>query len=211
VSTRLAVGSAAGVLVEESRRGGLLVIGAADRQAGRRQVVTHVVTHAHCTVLVAAPGAGPSPDGPPGGSAPVLVGVDGSPASAAALAFGAEEADARGVPLVPAYAYYLLPDGNLGPHPRAPSDVQAAEVARRMLAESAAGWGEKYPGLPVQRLTVCDPSPTDALERLSAGAGLLVVGCRGRGGFTGLLLGSVAREISRRARCAVAVVHPHDS
>ena len=222
VSTQLAVGSAAGVLVDESRHGGLLVIGASERESGRRQVLNNVITHARCTVLVAAPddgpaaGTGPASGGGstavPGGAGPVVVGVDGSPSAAAALAFGAEEADARGVALVPAYAYYLLPDTNLGPHhPRWASGPQAAEVARRMLAESAAGWPEKYPGLRVDQVAVCDPSPTDALERLSADAGLLVVGCRGRGGFAGLLLGSVAREISRRARCAVAVVHPHDS
>jgi nucleotide-binding universal stress UspA family protein len=219
VGTQLAVGSAAGVLVGESRYGDRLVIGASERESGRRQVLSHVITHAHCTVLVAAPdqaAAGPAVETgtgvTPGGAGPVVVGVDGSPSSAAALAFGAEEADARGVALVPAYVYYLLPDTNLGPHhPRWAAGPQAADVARRMLAESAAGWTEKYPGLRVDQVTVCDPSPTDALERLSADAGLLVVGCRGRGGFAGLLLGSVAREISRRARCAVAVVHPHDS
>ena len=77
----------------------------------------------------------------------------------------------------------------------------------RLLAERLAGWGEKYPDVPVQRLvTRCRPAAT--LIEQSQHAQLVVVGSRGRGGLVGLLLGSVSHALLHHAGYPVAVVRP---
>jgi nucleotide-binding universal stress UspA family protein len=81
--------------------------------------------------------------------------------------------------------------------------VQADE--REVLAERLAGWSEKYPDVPVHRLVVRD-RPAHALVDESGRAQLVVVGSRGRGGFTGLLMGSVSQALLHHAHCPVAVV-----
>ena len=73
------------------------------------------------------------------------------------------------------------------------------------LHESVARWSEKYPGIDVVAKSVV-ADPAKALVDESAGAELLVVGSHGRGGFAGLLLGSVSHAALHHARCPVAVV-----
>jgi nucleotide-binding universal stress UspA family protein len=77
----------------------------------------------------------------------------------------------------------------------------------RLLSERLAGWSEKYPDVPVQRL-VTRHRPAATLIEQSAHAQLVVVGSRGRGGFAGLLLGSVSHALLHHAACPVAVVRP---
>jgi nucleotide-binding universal stress UspA family protein len=138
-------------------------------------------------------------------SLPVVVGVDGSPNSEAALAFAYEEAATRGVPLVAVHILWDLPveldvvrltEGNI-------AELDVGEV----LAERLAGWSEKYPDVRVQRLVAHD-RPAQALVEESGRAQLLVVGSRGRGGISGLMLGSVSHAVLHRAHCPVAVVRP---
>ena len=75
----------------------------------------------------------------------------------------------------------------------------------RLLAEALSGWQNRYPDVSVrQRLVNRRTRP--ALIEASGDAQLLVVGARGRGGFTGLLLGSVSQAILHHSRCPVAVV-----
>jgi nucleotide-binding universal stress UspA family protein len=81
--------------------------------------------------------------------------------------------------------------------------------ADRMLAEAMAGWQEKYPEVTVRRRAVPSASPLATLIEEGAHAQLVVVGPRGRGGFAGLLLGSVGDGLVRHAHRPVAVVHPH--
>ena len=72
-------------------------------------------------------------------------------------------------------------------------DWAAVEDAeQRVLAEQLAGWSERFPQVEVRRLVNRD-HPTNTLVELSAGARLLVVGSRGRGGLAGMLLASVSR------------------
>jgi nucleotide-binding universal stress UspA family protein len=68
---------------------------------------------------------------------------------------------------------------------------------------------ERHPAVEVSVRTMCT-TPTDALEIASREAQLLVVGCRGGGGFHGLLLGSVSLQVLHHAHCPVAVLRKHD-
>jgi nucleotide-binding universal stress UspA family protein len=138
-------------------------------------------------------------------AAPVVVGVDGSPLSEAALAFAYEAAVMRKVPLVAVHTWWEL---ILDPHVTSMIDWAALEnEEREVLAERLAGWGEKYPDVQVERLVLRD-HPGHVLVEQSKRAQLVVVGSRGRGGFTGLVLGSVSHAVLQRAHCPVAVVRP---
>lgn len=204
VQSQLVVGFPIAVLNEEARRAQLVVIG--DRGLGGvsglllGSVAVALGAHADCpTVVVRGEAETPDP------AAPVVVGVDGSPTSEAALAFAFETAAARKVPLVVVHTWWdLLVDPSLAPL----LDWDAIEDdERQVLAERLAGWGEKYPDVPVERLVTRD-HPSRVLVELSRRAQLVVVGSRGRGGLAGLLLGSVSHAVLHRAHCPVAVVRP---
>lgn len=195
----------AAVLVAESVHAALLVIG--DRGLGGfaglllGSVAAQVAAHARCPVVVAR-GVMPDADGP------VVVGVDGSPTSTLAVAFAAEEAALRDTELVAVHA-------STGPVSTGPGDmlplvydtnlVEADE--ERLLAEATAGLTERHPDLRITRQVVRGRTRPVLIER-SRGAQLMVVGSRGRGGFEGLLLGSVSQALLHHSECPVAVVRP---
>ena len=199
-STCVRMSSPTVLLLEQSRGAEILVVGA--RGGGGFVGLTvgavgaQVTTHALCPVLVVRPAARP------GG--PVVVGVDGSAGSEAAVGFAFEQAAAREVGLVALHAY--LPWAYETPRTEdLPSDLVHKDDARRVLSESVAGWAEKFPDVDVE-LRVEREQPTAALVQASGEAQLLVVGSRGRGGFRGLLIGSVSRTALHHAACTVAVV-----
>ena len=130
---------------------------------------------------------------------PVVVGVDGSPVSEAALEYAFDAADARSAELVVVYAWRdLLLD-------RATPLEAVEQQGRAELAERLAGWGGKYPDVRVRRVVVRD-APARTIVELSAAAQLVVVGSLGRGCVGGLLLGSVSNAVLHRAECPVVVV-----
>ena len=198
-------------LVEESRTAQLVVIG--DRGLGGvaglliGSVAFALAAGGSCPVVIVR-GQTDATDGP------VVVGVDGSPISEAALAFAFEAAALRGAPLLAVHAWRDVPlvavhaerDVPLDPMTWASLDWDAVEQqAQAELAERLAGWRDKYPDVDVQRLVVQD-RPAKVLVEQSAAAQLLVVGSRGRGGLAGLLLGSVSHAVLHRADCPVAIV-----
>lgn len=212
IGTAVIAGNPGGVLVEESRTAALVVVGSRGVGGFQRlltgSVSAQVATHAHGPVVVLRPpAAGAVGDGSPKG--PVVVGVDGSPGSAAAIEFAFDEAAARGGALTAVYAWAVPPTTNLGPITDSHYDaVEAQDEADRVLAESLAGWQEKYPQVVVARRAIHSLNPLTALLEAGRDAALIVVGPRGHGGFAGLLLGSVSDGLVRHAHRPVAVVHP---
>lgn len=214
LTSELVVGRPVQVLTEQSARASMLVLGT--RGLGGvgglllGSVAVGLVSHAKCPVVVVrGDEREPGEDGAAAtanADAPVVVGIDGSPMSEAALGYAYEEASAHGAPLVAVHAWHLsTEDSRLVPY----IDLDmVAEEEERLLAEQTAGWAEKYPDVALRRVVVRG-RPGHVLRDHSAGARLLVVGARGRGGVTGLLLGSTSQALIHRADCPVAVVRPH--
>ncbi|MER7580152.1 universal stress protein [Kitasatospora sp. NPDC097691] len=131
----------------------------------------------------------------------VLAGVDGSPQSTAAVHWAAEEAVRRGAALRLVHAWPWLTDGVSSF--AEPDDLP--DVVRRTLAEAAEDVRGRHPELALQTDAVLD-APVDGLVAAAAEAELLVLGSRGRGGFSGLLLGSVGMAVAGRSGVPVVVV-----
>lgn len=160
-------------------------------------VTTGLVHYAHCPVAVIHSGETAAPD--PG--APVLLGVDGSPASEAATALAFDEASRRGVGLRVVHVW-----SDVGVFPVLGMDWRDRErEGQEVLAERLAGWQERYPDVRVERMLFCD-KPSRWLLQESERAQLVVVGSRGRGGFPGMLLGSVSSAVAQSATVPVIVV-----
>jgi nucleotide-binding universal stress UspA family protein len=190
-------------LVDVSKEAHMMVVGCRGQDALQRtllgSVSTGLVHHAHCPVAVIHDEApillGPS-------RLPVLVGIDGSPASELATAIAFDEASFRGVDLVALHARSDL-DNSLSME-WSPLQSRAAEI----LAERLAGWQERYPDLTVHRRVVFDRPARHLLDE-SESAQLVVVGSHGRGGFAGMLLGSVSTAVVHAARIPVIVARQH--
>jgi nucleotide-binding universal stress UspA family protein len=153
----------------------------------------------------------------------VLVGVDGSAPSRAALGWAADEARLRTAVLKVVYVYEHTPAWQLyGYGLEAPMAVttdvasgsaaddatEAASHAQRLVDQMVADLDLRE--LDVQRVAYQDRRPARALVELSRDADVLVLGSRGRGGFAGLVLGSVSQQCINHAYCPVVVLPHHD-
>lgn len=187
--------------IDASKEAHMVVVGSRGMGAFGRlllgSVSTALVHHAHCPVAVIHADQFPAP----GPDAPVLLGIDGSPASEAATAFALDEASRLGVQLVALHAW-----SDVGVFPVLGMDWRERESqGQEVLAERLAGWQERYPDVRVQRLLFCDQPARWLLEE-SEWSQLVVVGSRGRGGFAGMLLGSVSSAVAQSAKIPVIVV-----
>ncbi|MFI9402196.1 universal stress protein [Nocardia sp. NPDC052316] len=185
------------VLCDRSKDARLVVVGSRGLGAFRRgllgSVSTSVARHAHCPVAVI-------PDEPaPPARGPVVVGVDGSPSSALALDLAFDEAARRRVTLTAVLTWSEF-NRYIPRH-----DMQ--QEAEELLAESLAGYAEKYPDVAVLRL-VAEARPAKRLLEAAEEAQLLVVGSHGRGGFAGMTLGSVSQAVLHGADCPVIIARP---
>lgn len=191
-------------LIKMSGEAEMIVVGSSGRGLLARgllgSVSSSVVRHASCPVAVIHDDDVPDPL-----HGPVLVGVDGSPASELATAIAFDQASRRGVDLVALHAWSDVAVLEL------PAlDWEAVEAeAQRSLAESLAGWKERYPDVTVRRLLVRDlPAQQLIQQAKSTEAQLVVVGSHGRGGLTGLILGSVSNTVLHSVRVPVIVARP---
>jgi nucleotide-binding universal stress UspA family protein len=189
------------VLVEASRKSQIVVTGSRGLGAVGRillgSVSAGLVNHAHCPVAVIH-----GFDEPAAASeAPILLGVDGSPASEQATALAFDEASRRNVPLLALHAW-----SDVAVFPALGMDWHKYEdQGREILGERLAGWQEQYPEVTVRRRLYCD-RPAHWLIEVSRHAQLVIVGSRGRGGFAGMLLGSVSSAVAQSAYAPVIVV-----
>lgn len=188
-------GHAVATLIDYSRNADLVVVGSRGLSKWSRRLLGSVssslAAHAHGAVAVI-----PETE-PPNG--PVVVGVDGSPASAFAAEIAFDEASRRGVELVVVHTWtnlnFEFPDVKW-------EDLSAE--AERALSEQLAGWCERYPDVVVRRVVMPD-KPARQLLAQAETAQLVVVGNRGRGGFAGLLLGSVSSAVVQSSPVPVIV------
>ncbi len=201
VHTEILASAAVPTLIDLSKEAEMVVTGSqgSGRWPGRRlgSVSSGLVRHAHCPVAVIHDEE--SPTFPPA-HAPVLVGIDGSPASELATEIAFDEASRRHVDLVALHAWSDL-DVSEWPEVDWPATQSMAE---EVLAERLAGWREQYPDVRVTR-TVVQAQPARQLVEQSDGAQLVVVGSRGRGGFAGMLVGSVGETVAQMAHVPVIV------
>jgi len=197
---RVVTGAAVPTLVDMSKGAEMVVVGC--RGLGGvgglllGSVSSGLVHHAHCPVAVVHDEE-PITDYSVG--APVVVGVDGSPASELATSIAFDEASRRGVELVAVHTWINTADFAM--------DVVhegAAAQAEEELAQRLAGWCERYPDVVVKRVVDQD-NPAHRLLAESERAQLLIVGSHGRGGFAGLLLGSISSAVVHAARVPVIV------
>jgi nucleotide-binding universal stress UspA family protein len=194
-------GGAAAGLIRAAAEGAMVVVGSRGRGgfAGMLlgSVSQQVVTHAAGSVVVVRGGTA---DGP------VVVGVDEGDDSGLALTMAFEEAAAAEARVVALHAYQRavrtwgldLPPEVEDEHAR-----QTAESDR--LASFVAPWRDKFPAVAVTAVAVKGQAAAGLVDA-STTAQLVVVGSRGRGGFAGLLLGSVALHLVHHASCPVLVV-----
>ncbi|MGY5884677.1 universal stress protein [Modestobacter lacusdianchii] len=204
-------GPAAQLLVRRAAGAAVLVVGNRGRGAVRSallgSVALHCVTHAPCRVVVVH-----RTPADQGRQRTVVVGVDGSAPSRAALAVAVEEAARLGAD-VEAVATFTLSDqwtDGLGRSLPTVAEI-TADVQRRLDGAVADVFrGADHPGgtAPTVSTVVVEGAPSDVLVRRAADAELLVVGSRGRGQVRGLLLGSVGLHCAMHGPCPVMVVRP---
>jgi nucleotide-binding universal stress UspA family protein len=201
VTTEMVAGPSVPTLVDESTRAQMVVVGCRGRNALARGLLGSVsiglVHHAKCPVAIIHD---EDPLMPHPSMAPVVVGVDGSPVSERAVEIAFEEASFRGVDLVAVHAW-----SDTGVFEFPGVDWSALQSgAEEILSERLAGWQERYPDVLVRRVVVADRPAPQLLEQAQS-AQLLVVGSHGRGGFSGMVLGSVSTAVINAARMPVLV------
>jgi nucleotide-binding universal stress UspA family protein len=148
------------------------------------------------------------PDESPVRGRRVVVGVDGSEGARAALRFALEDAARRGVPVEVVTAYFppeaWMDFNAVGEYEPDQARAASLERAQAFVAEVVRDAPQPAPEV---RVEAALGTAADVLVRESAGADLLVVGSRGHGGFSTMLLGSVSMHCALHATCPVTVVH----
>ncbi|MGF0319164.1 universal stress protein [Nocardia fluminea] len=197
ISTELVWPAPAPVLAKKSRTARHLVVGSRGMDAFDRALLGSVssalVRRSVCPIVVIPPSDKPDSD------LPIVVGVDGSAASARAIDVAFDEAAARDVEVVAVLAWTEEETGA--------SATERAEYAQAVLSQNLAGYAEKYPQVRVRRI-VAEDDPARRLLQESANAQLIVVGSRGRHRLAGFALGSVSRAVLDRSAVPVLVARP---
>ncbi|MFE9649846.1 universal stress protein [Streptomyces sp. NPDC006365] len=206
ITRSVVAGEALQVLEIESRSASLAVVGSRGLSGFSGLLLgstaVHLAAHGRCPLMVVR--GRPDPDGA------VVLAVDGSDAGEVAVEFAFAEAALRGAPLVALHVWNTWSErayeGPGDPLNAMVADTdQLREAEQHLLDETVTAWQKVFPQVEVERRLVRSrirPALIDA----SRGAQLVVAGARGRGGFTGLLLGSVSQALLHHAHCPVTVV-----
>lgn len=202
VTTSVMEGSAAAALVTASERATMVIVGSRGHGPATGWVIgsvsAQVAEYARCPVLVVH--SDPPADGT---LRRILVGVDGSSSSRAALQWAAALARTDGASVDALSAWHHPPVFAATALP--PIGDTGAEAGRALAAVVEETFEEQRPaGLELHTMV---GDAAHVLLDASEGADLVVVGSRGHGGFAGLLLGSVSARVAERADCAVLVIH----
>lgn len=198
--------SAAAALVDESAEASMVVVGSRGRGgfAGLMLGSTSLtlVAHAHCPIVVipvAWSGSASDKDR-------IVVGVDNSPASEAAVDFAMEEAALRGADVEALQTWHMAQFvAGWAPVPVPVEWTAVVDAEHAAFTESMAVWRTKYPNVRLD-LHWEQGHPVPVLVAAGPNADLVVVGSRGRGAVAGLLLGSVSQGLLHDSTCPVAVV-----
>lgn len=198
LTTEMLDGMPSAVLCRQAERARMVVVGS--RRLSRPEeilsagsVAVPVSARADCPVVVVR-----EPEPTAGHRPHVVVGVDGSESSRAAVAFAVEEAALRGAALRALWVWRR-------PVVSFADETEGLDERRRLLSETVAGWAEKYPDVEITR-DVLRGHPVEELALASVDAVAVVVGRHGRGGYTGMRLGSVVHGLLHRAECPVITV-----
>lgn len=207
VTSSLETGDPAGVLVDLSDEAALVVVGTrggggfADRLLGT--VSSALPAHSHCPAIVVprhTEGAAYTP------VRRIVVGVDGSDSARKALKWAVVEAEAWGAELTAVAAVPMATGaGALAWLPAAVDREQVLIDVRSGLDRAVAEATKGHPGVTVRRHAL-DGNAAQLMAEFSTAVDLVVVGSRGRGGFSGLLLGSTSQGVLGHAACPVMVV-----
>ena len=206
VTSSLETGDPAGVLVDLSEEATLAVVGTrggggfADRLLGT--VSSALPAHSHCPAVV-VPQRTEGADYTP--VRRIVVGVDGSSSARKALKWAVTEAEACGAELTAIAAVPMASGaGALAWLPAAVDREQVLADVRSGLDRAINEALEGHEGVTVRRHAL-DGNPAELLAEFSTAVDLVVVGSRGRGGFSGLLLGSTSQAVLSHASCPVLV------
>jgi nucleotide-binding universal stress UspA family protein len=192
-------------LIDVSKDAQMVVVGRGGTGALRDDhlgsVSSGLVRHAHCPVAVIGTR---KPSAPTQQGAPVLVGIDGSEVSelATALAFG--EASRRGVDLVALHTWMDI--GVFLDRDVDDATLDSAEEDE-VLSARLGRWQERYPEVTVHRVVAFDKAARRLVER-SASTQLVVIGSHGRGGFAGMMLGSVSSAVLQAVLVPIIIARP---
>lgn len=195
VRTRAIVGSPVYSLADLAEKATALVIGSGprDSRVGVGTVAARIARYANGSVVIVPPGTT---------GRDVVVGIDGSDASAKAVRFAAAEADRFGERLIAVHAWQPPWFWGFSAQEAALAPGGAEEL---ILSEALAGIASDYPDLTVAR-SMPERGAADALAAASAGARMLVVGSHGRGALGRSVLGSVSDELALRLPTALAII-----
>ncbi len=215
VQTVATEGHPAKLLTEHSQHADLVVVGARGRGSVAGwllgSVSQELLRHSSCPTAVVRSrhredDAMNIPDSYPSEWSRVVVGIDGSDSSKSALRWAADEAKAHDAELTVASVWTPLPtavtpydSGSWG------ACLEPQQLATTTLHDTMEEVLSEYSGLALRR-EVRGGNPARVLIDLSDRADVLVVGSRGRGGFVGMLLGSVSQHVAAHADCTVVVV-----
>jgi len=208
VAVKVALGTPASVLIDASAHADMVVVGSRGMGGFRGLLVgsvgVQVASHSTCPAVIIRKAPDPA-------ASTVVVGVDGSELSLAALDFAFGMADRHGWSLravhaweIPAYDVLAVP---AGPPPIDLEKLHSGELIA--FSESIAGLREQHPGVAIDERVVRG-QPVHAILEASDDAALIVLGTRGRGEFLGAVLGSVSQGVLHRAKVPVVVVSSRD-